>query len=160
LISYIGLGSNLGNRLEHLRHAVTLLDATEGVEVVVESSVYETDPVGPPQPEFLNAVVQVETTLSARDLLRRLKEIEREIGRTESERWGPREIDLDLLTYGQESVEDDDLHVPHPRMAERAFVLVPLAEIAADVRLAVGSPSEVLSAMGESGVRPLGERLR
>jgi 2-amino-4-hydroxy-6-hydroxymethyldihydropteridine diphosphokinase len=122
--------------------------------------VYETDPVGPPQPDFLNAVVEVRASLSARDLLRRLKDIEAEIGRTPSERWGPREIDLDLLTYGEESFSDDDLTVPHPRMGERAFVLVPLAEIAADVRLTVGSPSELLEALGGAGVRPFGERLR
>jgi 2-amino-4-hydroxy-6-hydroxymethyldihydropteridine diphosphokinase len=156
---YVGLGSNVGDRLEHLRHAVTLLDSG-GVEVVVASGVYETEPVGPEQPDFLNAVVEVRTTLSAQDLLARLKEIESEVGRTPSGRWGPREIDLDLMTYGDESIEDDDLQVPHPRMGDRAFVLVPLAEIASDVRLAAGSPSELLEALGDAGVRPTGERLR
>jgi 2-amino-4-hydroxy-6-hydroxymethyldihydropteridine diphosphokinase len=158
--AYIGLGSNVGDRLAHLRHAATLLDASDGIDVVVASSVYETDPVGPPQPDFLNAVVEVRTSLGARALLRRLKEIEEEIGRREAERWGPREIDLDLLTYGDESISDDDLRVPHPGIAGRAFVLVPLAEIAADVRLTVGSPSELLAALGDAGVRPFGERLR
>ena len=157
---YVGLGSNVGDRLEHLRHAVSLLDSSDGIEVAVASSVYETEPVGPEQPDFLNGVVEVRTTLSAREVLARLKEIEAEIGRTSSERWGPREIDLDLLTYGEESIEEDDLHVPHPRMGERAFVLVPLAEIASDVRLAAGSPSELLEALGDGGVRPTGEHLR
>jgi 2-amino-4-hydroxy-6-hydroxymethyldihydropteridine diphosphokinase len=129
---YIGLGSNVGDRLENLRRAVTLLDSTDGVEVVVSSSVYETDPVGPPQPDFLNAVVELRTTLGPRELLARLKEIEADIGRTHSEKWGSREIDLDLLVYGGESIESDDLVVPHPRMAERAFVGVPLAEIVGD----------------------------
>ena len=156
---YVGLGSNVGDRLEHLRRAVALLDSGD-VEVVVASGVYETEAVGPEQPDFLNAVVEARTALSAHDLLARLKEIEAEIGRTPSERWGPREIDLDLLTYGDETIEEDDLQVPHPRMGERAFVLVPLAEIASDVRLAAGSPSELLQALGDAGVRPTGERLQ
>ena len=160
VVCYIGLGSNLGDRLENLRHAVTLLDATDGVEVAVTSGVYETDPIGPPQPDFLNAVAEVRTTLSARDLLARCKEIEAEIGRTEGERWGPREIDIDLLTYGEESIDTDDMRVPHPRMTERAFVLVPLSEIAADVRLAAGGPSELLEALDTAGVRATGDRLR
>lgn len=157
---YIGLGSNVGDRLEHLRRAASLLEATEGIDVVQASSVYETDPVGPSQPDFLNAVVEVRTTLAARDLLARLKQIEAEVGRQPSERWGPREIDLDLLTYGDEMIESEDLTVPHPRMSQRAFVLVPLAEIASDVRLAAGSPSELLEALGDTGVRPTGLRLR
>ena len=157
---YVGLGSNVGERLQHLRHAVSLLDASEGIDVVASSSVYETDAIGPPQPEFLNAVVEVRTSLGPRELLARLKEVEVEIGRTPSPRWGPREIDLDLLTYGDETIDDDELRVPHPRMSERAFVLVPLAEIASDVRLVIGSPSELLAALGGAGVRPFGERLR
>ncbi len=161
VVCFVGLGSNLGDRLENLRLAVTLLDATSGVDVTATSSVYETDPVGPPQPDFLNAVVEVRTTLSARDLLARFKEIEVGIGRTTgAERWGPREIDIDLLTYGEESIESDDLRVPHPRMAERAFVLVPLSEIAADVRWASGGPAELLEALGSEGVRATGDRLR
>ena len=157
---YVGLGSNVGDRLQRLRHAVSLLDASEGIDVVASSSVYETDAIGPPQAEFLNAVVEVRTSLGPRELLARLKEVEVEIGRTPSPRWGPREIDLDLLTYGDETIDDDELRVPHPRMSERAFVLVPLAEIASDVRLVIGSPSELLAALGGAGVRPFGERLR
>ena len=160
VVCYVGLGSNVGDRLEHLRHAVTLLEASDGIEVVVTSSVYETDPVGPSQPDFLNAVAEITTTLGPRELLGRLKEVESEMGRSPSVRWGPREIDLDLLLYGDQSVEEADLRVPHPRMTERGFVLVPLAEIAADVRLAAGSPSELLEAVGTSGVRPYEGRLR
>jgi 2-amino-4-hydroxy-6-hydroxymethyldihydropteridine diphosphokinase len=156
----VGLGSNVGDRLANLRHAVTLLEDTEDIDVAAASRVYETNAVGPPQPDFLNAVIEVRTALSADALLKRLKAVEREIGRSPSERWGPREIDLDLLTYGEASIEDADLVVPHPRMAERAFVLVPLAEIAADVRLTVGSPSELLEAIGGAGVRATGDRLR
>jgi 2-amino-4-hydroxy-6-hydroxymethyldihydropteridine diphosphokinase len=160
VICYVGLGSNVGDRLENLRHAVTLLAATDGIEVAVTSAVYETDPLGPPQPDFLNAAAELRTTLSAQDLLARFKQIEAEIGRTGSERWGPREIDIDLLTYGDESIDTDDLRVPHPRMGERAFVLVPLSEIAADVRFAAGGPSELLEMLGEAGVRATGEHLR
>jgi 2-amino-4-hydroxy-6-hydroxymethyldihydropteridine diphosphokinase len=139
---YVGLGSNVGDRIENLRRAVALLDESEGIDVARTSSVYETDPVGPPQPDFLNAVAEIVTTLRPHDLLARLKETEAEIGRSPTEQWGPREIDLDLLTYGDQHIEDDDLCVPHPRMGERAFVLVPLAEL-------TGSDSELDS----SGVR-------
>jgi 2-amino-4-hydroxy-6-hydroxymethyldihydropteridine diphosphokinase len=132
-IAYIGLGSNLGDRLENLREAVRLLDAMDEVDVVRTSSVYETDPVGPEQPDFLNAVAQIDTTLSARELLGHCKRIEVDIGRKPAERWGPREIDLDLLIYGDETIDEPDLQVPHPRIDERAFVRVPLAEIAPDL---------------------------
>jgi 2-amino-4-hydroxy-6-hydroxymethyldihydropteridine diphosphokinase len=132
--AYVALGSNLGDRLGYLRRAVGALRAAGGIEVAGVSSVYETDPVGPPQPEYLNAVVRIETELVPHDLLRALKGIERELGRTPSERWGPREIDLDLLLYGEERLDTDELVVPHPRMAERAFVLVPLGELTGDER--------------------------
>jgi 2-amino-4-hydroxy-6-hydroxymethyldihydropteridine diphosphokinase len=126
---YVGLGSNLGDRLENLRRAVELLDASDGVAVVRTSSVYETDPVGPPQPDFLNAVAEISTDLGPHELLARCKAIEAELGRTPGERWGPREIDLDLLLYGDERIDTGELVVPHPRMNERAFVLVPLREL-------------------------------
>lgn len=127
--SFVGLGSNVGDRLEHLRRAVAELRATDGIELVAASSVYETDPVGPPQPDFLNAVVQVETTLGPHELLARLKAIERSVGRVPGERWAPREVDLDLLLYGEDVIETDALKVPHPEMYERAFVIVPLREL-------------------------------
>lgn len=126
---YVGLGSNLGDRLENLRRAVERLDASDGVDVVRTSSVYETDPVGPPQPDFLNAVAEISTDLGPHELLARCKAIEAELGRTPGERWGPREIDLDLLLYGGERIDTGELVVPHPRMNERAFVLVPLREL-------------------------------
>ena len=126
---YVGLGSNVGDRLEHLRRAVAELRETQGIEVVAASSVYETDPVGPPQPGFLNAVVELETDLGPHDLLRRLKEIEASVGRLARERWGPREVDLDLLLYGDDLIDTDDLKVPHPQLRDRAFVVVPLREL-------------------------------
>lgn len=127
--AFVGLGSNVGDRLAYLRGAVTALRDHAAVEIVRASSVYETAPVGPEQPDFLNAVVEVTTHLDARALLAVLKAIENRLGRVPRERWGPREIDLDLLLAGDEVVSDEHLQVPHPRMQERAFVLVPLAEL-------------------------------
>jgi 2-amino-4-hydroxy-6-hydroxymethyldihydropteridine diphosphokinase len=134
VIAYIALGSNLGDRRRLIEEAVSRLDATPGVRVVARSSVVETAPVGggPGQGAYLNAAVSVETTLAARGLLERLLDVERAMGRvrTAGERWGPRTIDLDLLLMGDAVLDEPGLTVPHPRMHERAFVLVPLAEIA------------------------------
>jgi 2-amino-4-hydroxy-6-hydroxymethyldihydropteridine diphosphokinase len=130
--AFLGLGSNLGDRLENLRAAVALL-GERGPRVTRSSRVYATDPVGgPEQPEYLNAVVEVEAPGSARDLLDTCLAIERHMGRERGERWGPRVIDLDVLTFGDEEIDEQDLQVPHPRMHERAFVLVPLFELDAD----------------------------
>jgi 2-amino-4-hydroxy-6-hydroxymethyldihydropteridine diphosphokinase len=131
--------------------------------VVLRSSrVYETEPVGPPQPDFLNAVVEVETTLSARELLKACLDIEQEMGRERGERWGPRVIDVDLLTYGQDQIDQPDLVVPHPRMHERAFVLAPLTELEADPPLPGGRRLATLrlAPMGLAGVRPFAPGLR
>lgn len=128
-VAYVGLGSNVGDRLGFLRDAIAALDAEPGVQVRRCSPVYETDPIGPPQPDYLNAVVEVEASLGPHDLLDALKAVERSVGRTPAERWGPREIDLDLLLFGDEVIDDGTLRVPHPEMASRAFVLVPLADL-------------------------------
>jgi 2-amino-4-hydroxy-6-hydroxymethyldihydropteridine diphosphokinase len=133
--AFIGLGSNLGDRLGNLQTAVHELSETDGVEVVRSSRVYETAPVGPPQPDFLNAVVEAWTTRSARDLMDALLGIEERMGRIRNERWGPRTIDLDLLTYGRLRIREPGLIVPHPRTHERAFVLVPLLELDPDPML-------------------------
>lgn len=130
--AHLGLGSNLGDRLANLGRAAGLLDATEGIRVVRSSSVYETAPVGPPQPDYLNAVLEVATTRSPRALLEACLAVEERMGRVRAERWGPRVIDVDVLTYDDERVEEAGLTIPHPRMAERAFVLVPLSEIDED----------------------------
>jgi 2-amino-4-hydroxy-6-hydroxymethyldihydropteridine diphosphokinase len=158
--AYLGLGSNLGDRLANLLRAVELLAATPGVRVVRSSRVYETEPVGPPQPDYLNAVVEVETTLPARELLEGCLAVERRMGRVRGERWGPRTIDLDLLTYGREEVDEPGLTVPHPRMHERAFVLVPLAELDADPLLPGGRRLGSLRLPGGLwGVRPFAPAL-
>ena len=128
--AYLGLGSNEGDRLLHLQHAVDGLGATPGIAVTAVSPVYETDPVGgPPQGRYLNAVVGVETALSARELLGIAKQFEAKAGRTAGERWGPRPLDVDVLLVGDERVDEPDLVVPHPRLTERHFVLAPLADL-------------------------------
>jgi 2-amino-4-hydroxy-6-hydroxymethyldihydropteridine diphosphokinase len=127
--AFVGLGSNLGDRLANLQEAAALLAGTEGIEVTRFSRVYETSPVGPPQPDFLNAVAELWTSLSARELLEVCLDIEKRMGRVRDRRWGPRVIDLDILNYGKEEIDEPGLVVPHPRMHERAFVLVPLLEL-------------------------------
>ncbi len=126
---HLGLGSNVGDRLAALRAALARLSELGPVEAV--SSVYETAPVGVlDQPPFLNACATIATELSPREVLSRARDAERALGRAERRRWGPREIDVDVLLFGDLRVAEADLVVPHPRMTERAFVLVPLAEIA------------------------------
>jgi 2-amino-4-hydroxy-6-hydroxymethyldihydropteridine diphosphokinase len=129
---YVGIGSNMGDRLENLRAAVRDLARTGALHVVRTSSVYETAPVGgPEQGDFLNAVVEISTDLEPRDLLEELQRIENELGRVRAVKDGPRTIDLDLLLYGDKEIHEPDLMIPHPRMRERAFVVVPLLELGA-----------------------------
>lgn len=135
VITYLGLGGNLGNRLAGLTEALALLDATPAMRMLSCSSVYETEPWGVvDQPRFLNLAAGFETTLSPPDLLAVCKQVESQVGRTESYRWGPRQIDVDILLYGDAVVRSTqpDLQIPHARLADRAFALVPLAEIAPD----------------------------
>ncbi len=132
--AYVGIGSNVGDRVDFCRRAVELLASTEGIEIDRVSSIYETSPIGgPPQRSFINCVVRVRTTLSARELLAACQAAEQVLGREPSEmRWGPRVADLDVLLYGDEKINESDLEVPHPRMTQRRFVLVPLLEIDPD----------------------------
>ena len=136
--AYLALGSNLGDRLEHLRDAVRRLDDTEGIEVVRSSRVFETAPVGPPQPAYLNAVIEVRTKLGPRQLLEAAHAVEQALGRVRTEHWGPRTIDVDILTFDDRTVDEPDLQIPHPRMHERGFVLVPLGELDVDPMLPGG----------------------
>ena len=130
VISYIGMGSNLGDREKNISSAVEYLKKTSGIKVTRVSSLYETDPVGgPPQGKFLNGAIEIETYLSPYELLRRLKEIEMELGRKKTVVNGPRTIDLDILFYGDVKIEKEDIVIPHPRMEQRDFVLRPLNEI-------------------------------
>ena len=132
-IVYIGLGSNLGDREATIRAALAALAEQEGIEVVAVSTLRETEPVGVgPQPLFLNGAAELETTLSARELLGRLLAAEQRFGRVRTPgEHGPRTLDLDLLLYGDEEIDEPGLTVPHPRLHERAFVVEPLAELEA-----------------------------
>lgn len=133
--AWIGLGSNVGDRVAFVRGGVEALKKVDGIEVRAVSSLYETSPWGgPPQRSFVNAVVRIVTVLDARKLMETCKSIEADMGRDASEiRWGPRVIDLDILLYGEEKISEPDLEIPHPHMAERRFVLVPLLEIDPEV---------------------------
>jgi 2-amino-4-hydroxy-6-hydroxymethyldihydropteridine diphosphokinase len=169
--AFVGLGSNLGDRAANLARARESLGETG--KVVQSSSVYRTVPWGRSgQPEFFNAVVSIETELRPRELLDALHAIERRLGRTDGERWGPRVIDLDLLLYDDRNVAEDGLRVPHEHLAERAFVLVPLAEL--DARFAALrdalDPTELAGVvpasresdrlMPKKGATSVGERVR
>ena len=131
--AYLGLGSNLGDRLAHLQSVVDALAATPGVALVAVSRVYETEPVGPDQPDYLNAVVALDTDLEPRALLELGQSLEDAAGRVRRERWGPRTLDVDVLLVGDEHVDEPDLEVPHPRLHDRRFVRVPLADVAPDL---------------------------
>jgi 2-amino-4-hydroxy-6-hydroxymethyldihydropteridine diphosphokinase len=132
VIAYIGIGSNLGNREENCKKAITLLEQ-KGVKVTKRSSIYETEPWGiKEQPKFINMVVEVETHLKPEDLLKTIKGVEIALGRRENMRWGPRIIDLDILLYNDLILKTHDLEIPHPGTKDREFVLRPLAEIAPD----------------------------
>lgn len=134
--SFLSLGSNIGDRFENLRAAVRLLDRHPSIKVANCSSIYETDPVGyEDQDPFLNMAIEITTDLSPLELLDICLEAELALGRKRIIRWGPRTIDLDILLYNQENIETEKLFIPHPRMAERAFVLVPLYEIAGNIHL-------------------------
>ncbi len=151
---YLGLGSNLGERAANLTEALRRLAQSPEIEVVRTSSVYETEPVGPQgQPAFLNQVAQMQVTCPARALLAMIRRIESEMGRVRMQRWGPRTIDLDILLYGDEIVDEPDLKIPHPQMLARPFVLVPLAEIAPELLLPDGRTAAQAAAIGTEELR-------
>ncbi|GKV57771.1 2-amino-4-hydroxy-6-hydroxymethyldihydropteridine pyrophosphokinase [Sporosarcina sp. NCCP-2222] len=152
--AYISIGSNIGDRLHQLMEAVRALHSHKGVTVVNLSSVYETIPVGyTDQSDFLNLVVKVETSLKAQDLLSVCQQIENEQGRVRTVRWGPRTVDLDILLYNNDNIESENLLVPHPRMRERAFVLIPLLEMEPLIEHPVtGLPFAAEPAVLDSGV--------
>jgi 2-amino-4-hydroxy-6-hydroxymethyldihydropteridine diphosphokinase len=128
--AFLGLGSNEGDRLGYLQAAVDLLEAERRIRVDAVSSVYETDPVGGPEQEpYLNLGLRVATRLSPRGLLRRCQAVEQTLGRVRTVRWGPRTIDIDILLYGTRTVAIPRLEIPHPRLAERPFALIPTIEV-------------------------------
>jgi 2-amino-4-hydroxy-6-hydroxymethyldihydropteridine diphosphokinase len=152
--SFVGMGANLGDPAAQVKRALELLAAEDGVEVIAVSSLRETDPVGyEDQPRFLNGAAELETTLSARELLERLLAIERRLGRVRGEgpRFGPRTVDLDLLVHGDEVIAEPGLQVPHPRLHERRFVLEPLAELDPDLEVPGQGSVQTLLARLDSG---------
>ncbi|NWF98975.1 MAG: 2-amino-4-hydroxy-6-hydroxymethyldihydropteridine diphosphokinase [Nitrospirae bacterium] len=131
---YLGIGSNLGDRVDNCKRAIELLKE-EGIIIQKESSIYETEPWGvKEQPIFVNMVIEAETVMEPFDLLRVLKNIEKKMGRKETFHWGPRIIDLDILLYDNMVINNEKLNIPHKNMHERYFVLKPLSEIAGDIR--------------------------
>jgi 2-amino-4-hydroxy-6-hydroxymethyldihydropteridine diphosphokinase len=157
---FLSLGSNVGDRLEYLQLAVQALREVNGIRIQNISGIYETDPVGyVDQPAFLNMVIEGETDFSATALLEEIMRIEQKLGRKRDVRWGPRTIDIDILLYGTQIIQEANLEIPHPRMMDRSFVLVPLAEVASDCLIPTGkdiyiTPLELLAKVEDkSGVR-------
>ncbi|WP_442597416.1 2-amino-4-hydroxy-6-hydroxymethyldihydropteridine diphosphokinase [Neobacillus sp. D3-1R] len=152
--AYIALGSNIEDRLNYLDGATSRLDNHPHIKLVDISSIYETDPVGyTDQSPFLNMVISVMTDLSPDELLTACMKIETELGRKREIRWGPRTIDLDILLYNQENIETERLIVPHPRMQERAFVLIPLLEINKDYSAPSLGDINIVELQEKEGVR-------
>ncbi|MBI4982899.1 MAG: 2-amino-4-hydroxy-6-hydroxymethyldihydropteridine diphosphokinase [Candidatus Omnitrophica bacterium] len=131
LTCYLGVGSNLGDRLKNIKLSIQKIDTLKETKVIKVSRIIETKPLGGPrhQPKFLNACLRIQTSLSPKILLKKLKIIENEIGRRKTVRFGPRIIDLDILLYGDKSVRTKLLRIPHPRLFERSFVVEPLTEV-------------------------------
>lgn len=159
-VAYIGLGSNVGDSIQALRAAIDALGDLPGTRLLRASRLYRTPAWGRrDQPDFVNAVAALDTRLDARALLDALLALERTFGRDrggESERWGPRTLDLDLLLYGETTIDQPGLHVPHPHLHERAFVLVPLTEIAPEAVIpGRGTVRAVRDAVADDGIQAL-----
>ncbi|ACL60808.1 2-amino-4-hydroxy-6-hydroxymethyldihydropteridine diphosphokinase [Methylobacterium nodulans] len=153
--AYLGLGSNLGDKAAMLTRAIAALDATPGLRVTARSRFYRTPPWGDTDQDwFLNAAVAVETALSPHALLEACLAIEARLGRVRERRWGPRVIDIDVLHYAGAVVEDERLVLPHRFVRERAFVLVPLAEIAPDLVIGGETVVQALAKLDRSGIEP------
>jgi 2-amino-4-hydroxy-6-hydroxymethyldihydropteridine diphosphokinase len=161
VVAAVGVGSNLDDPVRQVDRAVARIAALDGVEMIAQSSLYQSAPLGPgDQPDYVNAVLIVETRLDPQALLEALQSIEIELGRVrDGARWGPRVIDLDLLVFGDRRIDQDGLVVPHPRMAERNFVLLPLREIAADIIIpGLGALAGLDIDEGEPRIRKIRER--
>ncbi|MCX6344736.1 MAG: 2-amino-4-hydroxy-6-hydroxymethyldihydropteridine diphosphokinase [Armatimonadetes bacterium] len=156
---YLGLGANIGDCKGNLREAVRQIVANSSCEVTAISGLYETKPVGfEDQPDFLNAVIEVKTTLSPCDLLGLCNKVEENLGRKRTIPWGPRVIDIDVLLYEGVESSDESLTIPHPRMRQRAFVLAPLADIAPNMELAGGiTASEAAQRIGQMGIKKIAD---
>lgn len=157
-VAFVGLGSNLQDPAAQLQRTIAALGRLPGTQLLRASRLYRTPPWGLlEQPEFVNAVVELSTTLGARDLLEALQALERAAGRAREQRWGPRVLDLDLLLYDALQLDEPGLHLPHPHLHERAFVLVPLAELAPALRVpGRAAVSELLATVDRAGIEALG----
>lgn len=152
----LGLGSNIGDRVGNIEDAIARLTADGVVKLVARSRYYRTAPWGvTDQDWFVNACIAIKADVSARELLARCQAVENGMARVRTQRWGPRNIDVDILTFRDQKIGEPDLVVPHPRIAERAFVLVPLKDVAPDVRIDGASIDEMLSRVDASDVQPL-----
>ncbi|MBM7650279.1 2-amino-4-hydroxy-6-hydroxymethyldihydropteridine diphosphokinase [Bacillus ectoiniformans] len=155
--AYLSLGTNIGDRGDNLQRALKMMDSDKDVQIERVSSIYETEPVGyTEQAPFLNMAVCVATGLSAEELLDRCLGVERELGRVREFKWGPRIIDLDILLYNHDNIESETLIIPHPRMHERAFVLIPLLEIDSTIIFPADGTllkEALCSIQGKEGVR-------
>ncbi len=160
-IVYIGLGSNLGSESEspkqHISAAIQSLGEIQSTRMINVSSLYRSKPVGPQnQDDYINAVAQIETQLDPFELLTSLQSLEKEHGRVRNERWGPRTLDLDILLFGKEVIQNDSVSIPHSEMANRSFVLVPLAEINSDCEIpGKGLVKELISELDQDGLEML-----
>lgn len=157
-IAYLSLGSNLGNRKQYIESAVNKLNENENITVKKVSSIYETEPVGfTKQNKFLNIVVEIETSLEPLELLRQCQKIENDLGRVRIIRWGPRTIDIDIIIYEDYIIESNTLTIPHPRMKEREFVLIPLNEIASDINILGIGIGELIKKINTESVKKIGD---
>ena len=156
-IAYIGLGSNMDSPRQHITTAIQSLGEIQSTRIINVSSLYKSKPMGPQnQDDYINAVVQIETEMEPTELLNYLQAIENRHGRVRAEHWGPRTIDLDILMFGNEIIQNDRLTVPHPQITKRSFVIVPLAEIAPDVVIPEkGLVSELLLSIDQDGLEIL-----
>lgn len=153
----IGLGSNLGDKSGNIAQAIAQLTASEDIRLVAHSRLYRTPPWGKTDQDwFVNACIGVATVLSPHELLGRCQAVESELGRVRGERWGPRVIDVDILAYRDVMLDEPDLVLPHPRIAERAFVLAPLAEIAPGLMILGRTVAERLAGVDRAGVEVIG----
>lgn len=159
VVAYIGLGSNLERPAQQVRAAMHELDDLAGTRLVRQSSLYESPPLGSQdQPDYVNAVAMLETSLEAHSLLDLLQAVEQRHGRERGEHWGPRTLDLDLLLYGGDRIDSPRLQVPHPQMSGRAFVLVPLFELAPDLVLpGLGPLGDAMHGIADQPLRRLHE---
>lgn len=154
--AFLALGSNIGDKAANLRAAAKAIAALPGTTVIATSSVYRTPPWGKTDQDwFANAAIAVETTLAPLALLEACLAIEIELGRVRRERWGPRVIDIDVLLHGDARLTSERLTLPHPAMAERAFVLIPLREIAPDLAIAGRAIGEVIAGLDSTGIEPM-----